>query len=74
MSEKPIVDELEERFKNRVRVTRVDLLTPAGRDLATRYQFTATPFFIGLDSSGAMVWKQAGLPPTATGIEQLIPR
>jgi len=71
MSSKPIVDELQAQFKDRVRVTRVDLLTPSGRDLAARYQFTFTPFFVGLDSQGAIVWKQTGTAPTAALFDQL---
>lgn len=71
MNSKPIVSGLEAQFANRVRVVRVDLFTPPGRDLAARYQFTFTPFFVGLDSGGELVWRQAGLPPTANLFDQL---
>lgn len=72
MSAKPIVDRLEGQYARRVRVVRVDLMTPAGRDLALRYQFTFTPFFTGLDSRGSVVWQQSGRVPTAAMFEQLL--
>ena len=71
MNSKPIVDELQMQFQDRVRVTRVDLLTPAGRELAARYQFTFTPFFVGLDTKGNVIWKQTGAAPTAALFDQL---
>jgi thioredoxin-related protein len=74
MNSKPIVDELQAQFKDRVQVTRVDLLTPAGRELAARYQFTFTPFFVGLDSNGNVIWRQPGLTPSAASIESLLAR
>ena len=72
MNSKPVVDELQVQFKDRVQVTRVDLLTPAGRELATRYQFTFTPFFVGFDSNGSLIWKQTGLTPSAAAFDQLL--
>ncbi len=73
MSAKPIVNRLEEQYADRVRVVRVDLMAPAGRDLALRYQFTFTPFFAGLDPRGNVVWRQSGRAPTAAMLEQLLP-
>jgi len=71
MNSKPIVDELQTQFQDRIRVTRVDLLTPAGRELAARYQFTFTPFFVGLDSNGNVTWQQSGRVPTAQWFDLL---
>jgi hypothetical protein len=72
MTARPIVDGLQNQYANRVRIVRVDLLTPTGRELADRYGFRLTPFFAGFDASGKTAWTQTGLTPTPDKIDQLL--
>lgn len=71
MSLRPIVDGLQIQYANRVRIVRVDLLTPTGRELANRYGFDMTPFFVGLNAGGNVAWKQTGTAPTTELIDKL---
>ncbi len=71
MSLKPIVDGLQNEYANRVRIVRVDLLTPAGRELAARYGFLATPYFVGFDSRGNIAWTQHGVVPSSAMLDRL---
>jgi len=71
MANKPIVDGLAQQYAKRVRFMRVDLLTPAGRELGARYNFVATPHFVGFDSHGKMIWTQRALPPSTSLLDQL---
>lgn len=72
MSAKPIVDGLTQQYANRVRVVRVDLLTPAGQALGARYDFNYTPYFVGLNARGDVVWQERGAPPPASLLDQLL--
>ncbi|MBI5649384.1 MAG: hypothetical protein HZC40_02890 [Chloroflexi bacterium] len=71
MSAKPVVDGLRDQYAQRVRVVRVDVTTPLGRDLGARYNFVFTPYFVGLDARGAVVWQQRGKPPSPAMLDQL---
>jgi len=72
MTAKPIVDGLSRQYANRVRIVRADLLTPAGRDLADRYQFNFTPYFVGFDARGNVAWTLRGRVPTPDMLDLLL--
>jgi hypothetical protein len=72
MSVKPVVDGLRDQYSTRVRVVRVDVTTPLGRELGARYDFVYTPYFVGLDARGAVVWQQRGKSPASEMFDQLI--
>jgi thioredoxin-like negative regulator of GroEL len=57
---KPIVDGIEEEFKGRLLVQRVNIQDPAGKYLAQKYGFQATPTFIMFDSQGVEEWRSLG--------------
>ncbi len=71
MNARPVVDGLQQQYANRVRIVRVDIMTPAGRDLGERYGFQFTPFFVGL-AKNKIIWQQRGLVPTSEQLDQLI--
>ena len=60
MALKPIVDGLEEEYRDRLIVIRLNIQEGAGHDLATVYGFLYTPTFIFFDSQGNEVWRQIG--------------
>ncbi len=72
MTARPVVDGLQQEYAGRLRIVRVDLLTDAGRALAARYEFSFTPFFVGIDARGSIVWKQTGRSPTREQLNQLL--
>ena len=72
MANRPIVDRLQQQYAGRVRVVRVDLLTPAGRELGARYGFDVTPFFVGFNARGSVVWTQRGTMPSSAMLDRLI--
>lgn len=72
MASKPMVDGLERQYANRVRMVRVDLMTPAGRELAERYRFDLTPYFVGFDARGTVVWQVRGRVPASAMLDQLL--
>jgi thiol-disulfide isomerase/thioredoxin len=57
---KPAVDSLEAELKGRLRVIRLNVQDPAGRQLARRYGFSYTPTFIFFDAQGEERWRQVG--------------
>ncbi|MGE5250974.1 MAG: thioredoxin family protein [Bacteroidota bacterium] len=57
---KPVVDELESGLAGRLRVIRLDIQQPAGRELAPVYRFAFTPTFIFFDAHGNELWRQVG--------------
>lgn len=57
---KPIVDDLEAELGSKLRIIRVDVQQPAGRELASQYRFQYTPTFIFFDPSGIELWRQVG--------------
>ncbi len=72
MSAKPIVDGLAQQYASRLQIVRVDLLTPAGRELGARYDFSFTPYFVAFDPRGQVAWSQRGSVPTSAQLDQLI--
>lgn len=57
---KPIVDGLEEEYKNDLVVIRVNVQDPAGKELGKRYNFRFTPTFIFFDREGKEAWRSIG--------------
>jgi thioredoxin-related protein len=57
---KPIVDGIEEEFKDQLIVQRVNVQDPIGKSLAKKYGFLATPTFILFDGKGIEAWRSLG--------------
>lgn len=58
---KPAVDRLEEWETDRLKVIRVNVQDPSGRELGERFGLTFTPTFILFDPQGAEAWRTVGL-------------
>lgn len=58
---KPAVDRLEECEADRLRVIRVNVQDPSGRDLGERFGMLYTPTFILFDAQGAEAWRAVGM-------------
>jgi len=71
MTARPVVDRLQNQYANRVRIVRVDIHTPVGRELGTRLGFQFTPYFVGI-VRGQVLWQQRSLPPSVELLDQLI--
>jgi thioredoxin 1 len=54
------VDGLEQELGQKLRVLRVDVQQPVGRQLAPVYDFEYTPTFIFFDGQGHEVWRSIG--------------
>lgn len=57
---KPIVDGIEQQYKGRLNIIRLDIQSDTGRTLAARYGFQYTPTFIFFDVQGKEVWRSIG--------------
>jgi hypothetical protein len=57
---KPIVDGIEQQYKGRLVVIRLDVQSETGRTLAPLYGFQYTPTFIFFDASGKELWRSIG--------------
>jgi thioredoxin-related protein len=57
---KPIVDGIEQEYKGRLTVIRLDMQSAAGSTLAPIYNFQYTPTFIFFDAQGKEVWRSVG--------------
>jgi thioredoxin-related protein len=57
---KPIVDGIEEQFKDRLVVIRLDIQSQTGQTLAPLYGFQYTPTFIFFDLHGNELWRSIG--------------
>ncbi|HEX7621561.1 MAG TPA: thioredoxin family protein [Anaerolineales bacterium] len=57
---KPIVDGIEQQYKGRLVVIRLDVQSNTGRTLAPLYGFQYTPTFIFFDASGKELWRSIG--------------
>jgi len=55
------VDGIEEEFKDKLIVERVNVQDPVGKSLAQKYGFLATPTFILFNSQGVEVWRSIGM-------------
>jgi hypothetical protein len=54
------VDGLEREMAGRLEVIRLDLDTPAGRELGRRWSLRFTPSFILFDAAGREAWRGTG--------------
>jgi thiol-disulfide isomerase/thioredoxin len=68
---KPIVDGIEQQYKGRLVVIRLDIQSTTGHALAPVYGFQYTPTFIFFDSSGKELWRSIGQLDTAKVSESL---
>jgi thioredoxin 1 len=58
--EKPIVDDLENEFKQKLHVIRINIQDQIGRELGPVYNFEYTPTFIYFDAKGSELWRTIG--------------
>ena len=58
---KPAVDRLEEKESDRLKVIRVNVQDPSGRELGEHFGMTFTPTFILFDPQGAETWRTVGM-------------
>jgi thioredoxin-related protein len=68
---KPIVDGIEEQYKGRLVVIRLDIQSEIGHTLAPLYGFQYTPTFIFFDAQGKELWRSIGQLETAKLSESL---
>ncbi len=57
---RPVVDQIEQKYRDRLIVIRVNIQSASGRELARYYQFEYTPTFIFFDGQGREVWRSVG--------------
>ncbi|MFZ5905096.1 MAG: thioredoxin family protein [Chloroflexota bacterium] len=57
---KPVVDELEAEYGQRVLFIRLNIQESVGRELAPVYGFEFTPTFIFFDAQGNELWRSVG--------------
>jgi thioredoxin 1 len=57
---RPVVDDIEQKYRGRLIVLRVNIQSPVGRELAQYYSFEYTPTFIFFDGEGREVWRSVG--------------
>lgn len=57
---KPTVDALEQELDGRLRVIRLNVQSPVGRELAPLFDFQFTPTFIYFDAQGVERWREVG--------------
>jgi thiol:disulfide interchange protein len=68
---KPIVDGIEAEYSGRLRVLRLDVQDPAGKELGGEYGVLGTPTFIFLDSQGTEQWRSVGSISSEQVVESL---
>ncbi len=54
------MDGLERDLGSKLRILRVDVQSPVGRELAPVYNFEYTPTFIFFDAKGQELWRSIG--------------
>ena len=57
---KPIVDGVEQEYKGKLMVIRLNIQEQVGRELAPVYMFEYTPTFIFFDAQGNELWRSVG--------------
>ncbi len=57
---RPLVDQIEQKYRDRLIVIRVNIQSASGRELTRYYQFEYTPTFIFFDGQGREVWRSVG--------------
>jgi len=58
---KPAVDRLEKKESDRLKLIRVNVQDPSGRELGEHFGMTFTPTFILFDRQGAEIWRTVGM-------------
>lgn len=71
MTVRPVVDAVEREFEGRLKVIRVDILSPAGAVLAREHGAQFTPTFVLFDGDGREIWRTVYLLDPATLRERL---
>jgi len=61
------VDRLEQDMQGELQVIRLDVNSPAGRELGARWRAVFTPTFILFDRAGRELWRGAR-PPTPDAV------
>ena len=59
---KPIVNGIERDLKGKAEVIRLDILSPVGREAASRFGVPAVPTIVVLDPGGQVVYRRSGRP------------
>jgi len=57
MAVRPVVDAVEREFAGALKVIRVNVQEPVGRQVAATYGLEFTPTFLLFDSEGRQVWR-----------------
>ncbi len=57
---KPAVDRLEKEWRGKLQVQRVDIQSPAGKQLVSQYRIEITPTFVFFDGTGQEQWRSVG--------------
>ncbi|MEJ2486546.1 MAG: thioredoxin family protein [Anaerolineales bacterium] len=60
MIAEPVVNGLQAELAGKLTVLRVDINSPAGREMSAQTGSSATPTFIFYDASGNELWRQIG--------------
>lgn len=60
MAAKPIVDGIEDEYRDSLEVVRVNVLRSENQSILARYELQATPTFILLDGNGEAHWRSVG--------------
>ena len=60
MIAEPVVNGLQAELAGKLTVLRVDINSPAGREMSAQTGSGATPTFIFYDASGNELWRQIG--------------
>jgi hypothetical protein len=57
MTVRPVVDAVERDFGEALKVIRLNVQDPVGREMARAYRFEFTPTFVLLDADGGELWR-----------------
>jgi hypothetical protein len=57
MAVRPVVDGVQRDYGDALKVIRLNIQDPVGRELARRYRFEFTPSFVLIDGDGRELWR-----------------
>lgn len=57
MAVRPVVDGVEQEYGEELKVIRLNIQDPVGRQVADAYGFQFTPTFVLLDPAGTELWR-----------------
>lgn len=60
MAAKPIVDGIEEKYRDQLTILRLNIQDATSQPYLDRYNFQYTPTFILLDANGVEIWRRIG--------------